>query len=123
MLNDADLTYMRDTVAELLPATCHVLSLTRTGDGQGGWTETWGTAVQNQNKACRLDYQQGVGQRNEAVFGNALQPYTGFVLSLPHGTAVTAANRIKIGSTEYNITAVDNGKSWSAVVRCALEAV
>lgn len=121
MLNENDLAYMRGAIEELLPATCHILSATRTSDGQGGWADTWGTAAYN--KACRLDYQQAMGRRGEMLFGNAMQPYVGFVLSLPHGTVVTDTNRIQIGSSYYNVTAVDNGKSWSAVVRCAVEAV
>jgi head-tail adaptor len=121
MLTNTDLADMREAIAELLPATCHILSVTRTSDGQGGFTDTWGTATAN--VACRLDYQQGVGRRGEMVVAASMQPYNGFVLSLPWNSTITAANRIKIGSTNYNVTMVDNGKSWAAVRRAALEAI
>lgn len=120
MLTAKDLAYMRDSIEELLPDTCNILSVTRTPDGQGGFTETWGTAVVG--AACRLDRQQAVGRRGEIVSGAALEAYTGWVISLPQATAVNVANRIEISSSSYNVTSVDNGKSWSAVVRCAVEA-
>lgn len=116
MLTDADLHDMRAAIGELLPATCHILSLTQTSDGQGGFTDTWGTAV---TSSCRLDYKRG----DERIFGATNQPYTGFVLSLPWDTTITQANRVKIGSTSYNVLMVDNNKSWTAVVRCTLEAI
>jgi head-tail adaptor len=117
MLTDNDLADMRQAVGELLPATCHILSLSQTSDGQGGFTDTWGTATAN--VSCRLDYKRG----DERVFGATNQPYNGFVLSLPYDSTITAVNRVKIGSTQYNVTMVDNGKSWAAVVRCAVEAI
>ena len=121
MLTDTELNDMRQAIGDLLPAACDILSVTRTSDGQGGQVDAWGTATAS--LACRLDFQSGVGRRNEMVVGNALQPYTGWVLSLPFDATVTAANRIKIGAIVYNVTMVDNGKSWSAVTRCALEEV
>lgn len=120
MLTDTDLSHMREAIGELLPATCHILSVTRTSDGQGGFTDTWGTAV---TTSCRLDYKQGPGQRGEMVVAATNQPYSGFVLSLPWNTTITQANRIKIGSTQYNVTMVDSGKSWTAVLRCGVEAI
>jgi len=102
MLNDNDLAYMRGALNELLPATCHILTVTRVSDGQGWFTETWGTATAN--VACRLDYQSGIGMGRESVIGGALQTYSGFVITLPHDTTLEENNRIKIGSTEYNVT-------------------
>ena len=117
MLTDTDLNDMRQAIGDLLPAACDILSVTRTSDGQGGQVDTWGTATAS--LACRLDWKRG----DERVFGSNLQPYTGWVLSLPFDATVTAANRIKIGAIVYNVTMVDNGKSWSAVTRCTLEEV
>jgi hypothetical protein len=122
MLTGNDLESMRDAIAQLLPARCDILTVTRTSDGQGGQVDTWGTATAN--VACRLDYAGGKpGQSMERVFGNALQAYTGWILSLPHDTTVTETNRIQIGGVVYNVTMVDTGKSWNAVKRCSLEEV
>jgi hypothetical protein len=70
-----------------------------------------------------LDFQQGVGRRGEMVVSASMQPYTGWVLSIPWDTTITVANRIRIGGTQYNVIQVDNGKSWNAVLRCAVEAI
>lgn len=116
-LSDADLAYMRDSIGELLPAKCNILSLTQTSDSQGGYTHAWGTASTFID--CRLDYKRG----DEQVFGDSQNPYHGFVITLPVGTTVTIASRVEIGSTQYNISAIDTGKSWNASIRCAVEAV
>ena len=46
MLSNAELTDMRDTIQDyLLPDTCNILSIARSSDGSGGFTEAWGTAT------------------------------------------------------------------------------
>jgi len=117
MLTNSDLADMRAAVGELLPARCNVLSVTRTSDGQGGQVDTWGTATANVQ--CRLDYKRG----DESVFGNALRPYSGWVASLPHDTTISETNRLQIGGVVYNVTMVDNNKSWNVVLRVALDEV
>ena len=44
MLTNAELAQIRGDIAGMLPDTCNLLTLTRTSDGQGGWSEAWGTA-------------------------------------------------------------------------------
>ena len=117
MLTDTDLADMRDAIGELLPAVCDILTVTRTSDGQGGFTDAWGTATASVK--CRLDWKRG----DERVFGSNLQPYTGWVLSLPFDTTITETQRIQLGQIVYNVVMVDNNKSWNAVLRCALEEV
>jgi len=115
-LSNAELTAMRDVIEdELLPDTCDILSVTKTPDGQGGVTETWGTAYAG--VAFRLDMKQG----REMVSGGALQPFTEYVGSLPYDATVTNANRILHSGTTYAVTSVNNGQSWIAVTRVMLE--
>lgn len=112
MLTDKDLLYMRQTLNETLPDTCNLLTVTLTSDGQGGYTEAWGTAVSS--VACRLDYKVG----DERVFGSSVKPYTGWMVTLPYDKTATNEYRIEVGSTTYSVEAVDNNKSWDAVLRC-----
>ncbi len=100
-----------DIESAALPDTCVVLSATRVPDGQGGFTQTWGTVLAG--LACRLDEKTGM----ESVAGGALRPYTYWSLTLPYGTTLTASNRVQIGTVVYSVTEVDTGKSWSACVR------
>lgn len=116
-ITNAELTDIRSAIEDLLPGTCNILSATRTSDSQGGYTETWGTATAD--LSCRIDNVS----KSEQLFGGVIQPFTGFVLSLPWDTTITTAHRVEIGSTYYNVRGVDNGKSWNAVVRALIEEV
>lgn len=111
-----ELARIRDDIDNLLPDTAYILSVTYVSDGYGGLTETWGTAL---TSACRIDPLNGT----EVLAGGAIQPYHAFQLTLPHDTALTTEERIKIGTVTYSVKDVDNGKSWSASTRAVLEVV
>ena len=115
-LTNNELTAMRRAINDLLPGTCNILSLTRTADGQGGWTEAWGTATTG--VSCRLD---NVTKR-EQLSGAAVQHFTGWVLTVPYDTTVTVSNRVQVDGTQYNILGVDSGKSWPVSLRLTLGA-
>jgi head-tail adaptor len=118
MLTSAELAFMRDSIEQLLPDTCNILSVTRTPDGQGGMTETWGTA--GTAITCRVD----IKQVREQQSGGAVQYYTQTMLSLPYDTTITAANRVEHGGNTYAvITPANTDQSWIAVKRVALELV
>ncbi len=121
----AELARIQDDLeAVALPDTCNILSLTRTSDGQGRWTETWGTATANVK--CRLDSQASRGLVTagaEQVVSASLKPYSDWVITLPHDTIITEANRVQVGSDTFNVTAVDKGQSWGVNVRAMLEKV
>ena len=111
-MSNAELVRLRaDLEAVLLSGTANILSVTRTPDGQGGFTETWGTAVAN--VACRVDYNQGA----EPAAGGALRPFTFWQLTFHQGTNLTAANRVEVGTITYSVSAVDQGNSWDVCLR------
>lgn len=116
-LTAAELSAMRDDIETLLPDTCNLLTVTRTVDGKGGWTDAWGTATAG--VACRLDATGG----REAAAGDALRPYTSWVLTLPHDTTITAQYRVEHGGNTYSVTAVNDDNSWIASKRVSLERV
>jgi hypothetical protein len=114
-LTDAELEVMRSSINELLPDTCDILSVTNVSDGQGGWNETLGTATAGVD--CRLDYVRDV----KIVSGGALQTYTGWMLTLPYDAVITETNKVQIGADIWNVTSHDDGKSWQACIRVAME--
>lgn len=117
MLSDGDLTYMRNSIDELLPDICNILTATYASDGQGGYTPTWGTA--SAGVKCRLD--PGRKESNERLQGGAvLLPYSYWILTLEHGALLTTEQRVEIGSDTYEVRAVDAGKSWSGSIRATL---
>lgn len=124
MLNSADLEYMRSAVEQLFPDTCNILSLTQTSNGQGGFTETWGTATAG--VACRLDSASSKSSflaQTQAITAGAIQEATQWMLSLPHDTTIDSNNRVEVSGYTFNVGAVDIGKSWNAEVRVSLDKI
>ena len=118
-ITTAQLAFMRARIEDLLPDTCHILSLTNTPDGQGGNTQTWGTATASVK--CRID--PGRKMFVDAITGAALQPYDYWVLTLPYNATLASENRVQIGTDVYSVEPVDDGKSWQGSVRANLRKV
>jgi head-tail adaptor len=119
MLTNDELTAIRADVVRLLPDTCNLLTIVRTPDGQGGFTEAWGTATGGTAVPCRLDYVRGV----KVVIGGALQPFSGWMLTLPYDATITTAYRVQHNSHNYAVIGEDVDKSWKASVRAPVEAL
>jgi head-tail adaptor len=118
-MDDLELAELRAAVAELLPDTCNLLAVTRASDGQGGFTEAWGTVTGGTAIPCRLDYVRGVN----VVIGGAMQPFSGWMLTLPYDATITTAYRVQHNSHTYAVIGVDAGKSWAASVRLLVERI
>jgi len=118
-LTSKELTDMRASLDLLMPDTCNILSRTDTADGQGGFTTTWGTATAS--VSCRLDKRSGALE--EELMAASIQPFTSWMLTVPDETTITEAHRVEVGSNTFNVTSVDDGKSWKGSVRCQLEKV
>jgi head-tail adaptor len=109
---------MREAIEDLLPDTCNLLAVSESADGQGGFSQTWGTA--SSSVACRLDVVTG----REQMAGGALQPFIRTMLSLPYNTTITDAYRVEHGGITYAVIAPPNtDQSWIAVKRVELERV
>jgi hypothetical protein len=119
MLTSTDLAGMRAAVNDLLPDTANILAGTVAPDGQGGWSQTWGTATAGVK--CRLD--PGRKENRESVAGAALLPFSWWQLTLPYDTTLTEQNRVEIAGETFNVVHVDTGKSWSVSVRAVLTKV
>jgi hypothetical protein len=102
---------MRATIDAALPDTANILNVTYTPDGQGGYTDNWGTA--SVSVPCRLAFERGL----ETIAGGGLQPFAGLVLTMPYNTALTTANRVEQGGVLYDVKSVDTGKSNNLCVR------
>jgi hypothetical protein len=124
MPSSAELARIReDMQATTLPDVGNILALSQSRSG-GRVTETWGTVTVN--VPCRVDLftSRGVGIiGSEKLQSAAIKPYSTWILSVPHGTAITNANRFEFNGNTYNVTEVDTGRSWGANVRATLEKV
>jgi len=114
---------MRSSINQLMPDTCNILSVTRSSDGMGGWSDAWGTATAG--VSCRVDYRSSnIGSSGrESITGGALLPYQMAVVSMPYDVTVTTEHRLEIGSNVFSIQSVNTGQSWKAVTRCTCELV
>ncbi len=108
------LAAMRDAIGQLLPDTCRIITITHAADGQGGMTDTRGTAS---SIDCRLDVISG----REQIAGGALQPFTSYVLSVPYDTEITTLQEVLHSSITYSVVSVNTSASWNAVKRVQLE--
>lgn len=117
------IAHMRAAINALMPDTCNLLTVTRTSDSAGGFTESWGTAAGT--VSCRLDLLAGrsapVGF--EQVVAGVQDTYTRWILTVPYDTTVTEAYRVEHGGNTYNVVAVDTDKSWRLNKRVGLEAL
>ena len=111
-LTTAEIAQMRADVEDLvLPDKGYILTLSQVSDGQGGFTDTWGTATAYTK--CRLDYLSGM----EAVFGGALKPYSGWNLTVPYSGTLTTQHRFYLNGDTYAVVELDTDKSWNLFVR------
>ncbi len=119
LLSSAELVNMQAEVqSTALPDTCTILSATRTSNGQGGYTNTWGTV--SSSVACRLDFVTG----NELTVAVAIQPATRWMLNLPYGTTVLSTYRFVHNTNTYAAVADPNSDaSWATCVQVLVEKV
>jgi head-tail adaptor len=117
-LTTAELAGMRDSIELLLPDTCTILSISRTADGEGGFTETLGTV--GTAIPCRVDVKHGRFMNT----AGAMQPYMKTQLSLAYDQTITEAHRVVHGGVTYSVIAPPNSdQSWIAVKRVELERI
>ena len=121
LLTDADLSYMQDTIADMFPGTCNILSEALASDGQGGQTSTWGTV--STSVSCRLDESSQTGGNQLVPTAGALREAHRFVLSLPYDATISAHDRVEYDSNTYHVISVNDHISWQAVTRAVLELV
>lgn len=114
-----ELVQMRADLETLLPDTCNLLTVTQAADGQGGYTDTWGTATTN--LACRLDNSGRTSGNTRSVSGDSLRPFSSWILTVPQDTTLTTAYRVEHGGNTYSVTSVSAGGSWLGVKRAQLE--
>ena len=119
MLPTLELAQMRTELARSLPDTCNLLTPTNVSDGQGGFTQTWGTALAS--VGCRFDAFPRYAR--EILAANAVMPYEKMMVTLAFDTVITSDYRIEHGGFTYNVTGVNIDQSWPICKRADVEKV
>lgn len=118
LLTDAELTQIRNDIeANCLPDICYVLTKTFVSDGQGGGSYTAGTSG---TLTCRIDM---VDEGMEKLTGGAIEPYTTWMMTIPHDATITSENQIYFQANTYNVIGLGDDGSWLSTKRVLLKRV
>lgn len=104
----ADIARMRATAELILDQTCKIERPTITNDGQGGWSQTWGTVAGT--VSCRLGIQGGPGDIREAAsraeFSDVL------ILRVAYDQDLEPTDRVTINTDVYQVEEVTDEHQW-----------
>lgn len=109
---------MRSTQARAMPGSVVIERYTLTGDGRGGYTETWAAVATVDGRVYPMVRR---GQA-EIVAGGAVISDTSWFATVPVGTDVQARDRILYESRTWEVLRVNNDEMWQTAVRCELQA-
>lgn len=119
MLTAAELIELRATQESILPGSAVIQRFTNVSDGMGGYDQTWANVG---TVRARL-YPQTVRSMAENANGGAqMISETRWFVTMPHGTNVTAKDRLLIDNRTFEIYQVNNSESFQTAVRCEVYA-
>jgi head-tail adaptor len=119
MLGATQISGMRATAALALPDTATISRVARASDSAGGWTETWSTVASG--VACRLMSTQNLGE-GRAV--GTQQATSEWMLTLPLGTDIRAADRVVVASRTFEVNSLlSAGVEWLISIRASVREV
>lgn len=119
MLTAAELADLRETQESILPGSAIIQRFTNVSDGMGNFDQTWANVG---TVRARL-YPQTVRSMAENANGGAqMISETRWFVTMPHGTNVTAKDRLLIDNRTFEIYQVNNSESFQTAVRCEVYA-
>jgi hypothetical protein len=123
-LSAAELTAIRDDIADLMPDTCTIQQVAYANDAIGQPARSFSNRATG--VSCRLDPVDSVtltGNETVSSIKNYLITEGMFVLTLPHDQTIDEQDRVIHGGITYEVVHVDDDKSWQASVRCVLKTI
>lgn len=115
-LSTLELAQLRADQAGYWPDTCTIQTVTRTSDGQGGYTDSWANTYTS--VACRLAPEQG--KYVESLEGEQLTVITSWVLTVAYNQALDETMRVVHGSETYEIVQLEDTHSYRTAKRAHL---
>ncbi|MCC7210131.1 MAG: head-tail adaptor protein [Anaerolineae bacterium] len=115
----ADIARMRATAELIFDQTCMIERGTITNDGQGGWSESWGTVAGT--VACRLGVMSGAGDIRE---GASRREYSDvLVLRVAYDQDIAQTDRVTINTDVYQVEELLDEHQWMMVKRARVTKV
>jgi hypothetical protein len=105
-----ELARLQAAQAALLPDFATIRTRTQTTDGQGGRTDTYTTTVVR----GRL---RPMSAEQIARFADQLAGVSGWVITVPVGTAVALGDQIRVDSVDYDVIGLNEGETWPTALR------
>ena len=115
-LSSGELAQMRaDALATLADATCTILTPTATVDSIGEPIIAWGTVATG--VVCRLRPAGQVAALRTQYGGffatpGQTSPVSSWMVTLPHGTAVSSGDRLVIAALTYEVIDAAKAETW-----------
>lgn len=114
LLSNGDIALMRNLLDESLPGTAFLLRRSVTDDGQGGQTQTYGTAG---TLVCRVSPISPMKAGGEETHGDRITSLADRVITFPANTTVLATDRVSVGAQVFEVLAVHAPRSWEISTR------
>jgi len=119
-ITSSELAWMRDQMADMLPDTVVLKEVTRTADGEGGWSESW-TPVVGGTVSGRLDEATRSIRDWQALVGEQVQLKSPYLLTLAYDAPIAPGQRVEIGGTTYAVIALWDEASWRVFKRAVVD--
>ena len=114
LLQNNDLSYLRDEVIKTMPDTVNIQRQSRVSDGQGGFTTNWSNAYQN--VAARITPSGG----SESIDAGRQDLQADAMLTITYDQSIEQTDRVIHSSGTYEVRFIEDGKTWSTAKRCQM---
>ena len=117
LLQDFDLTYLRNEVKTILPDLVNIQRRSAVADGQGGFTESWGMVYSNVQ--AKVAFSSSAGRASQGQES----PSTQLTVSLLYDQSVDLADRILFAGETLEVVSVNTPKSWQVLKLCQVRQI
>lgn len=117
LLNAEQIGKMRKTQDLNLPETAYIQQLTKTSDGEGGYTETWTTTA---TVNARIGEPKGEYEKAQAA---RITVDVVNVITMPAATALLDTDQVQINGINYRVHWTNRDKSHITALRAIVSKV
>lgn len=119
MPTDAELNAIRAEIEKTFPDTIVVQTATHTNDQQGNWVDTWAASGTILGRIESAPFQFS----GEDKAGGGILPHHSYLMTVAYDAVITTYNRAVANGETFEITSVDDAKSWAVDKLVTMERV
>lgn len=114
-ITSGELTRMRDVATSLLPSSCTVKYMAMVSNGAGGYTETETTRGTHDCRVTPIVVPFNFPNQDES--GGRITPSASWLIVLPYTASIDVDDWIEVGSTNYEVWEIHEGKTYHTATR------